>query len=196
MAALGYRVILLGKKHVNPEESFPFEYYEDDLTTTRGAGRDLKRILANPGDKPVCIMLVKFGTHFAWRHNRYGYDPDKVGIPPYLVDTPETREMRANYYSAITDMDEAVGKILDLLEEHNWVNDTLLIWTADHGSGWPHERDILYDAGINVPFIARWPGRIQPGSVSSALVSYVDLLPTFIEVAGGEVSAVVSKAGG
>lgn len=193
---LGYRVILLGKTHIRPPESFPFEYYPDLPRGNVGPGQDLRRILADPGDKPLCIVLCKFDTHWTWPHNRYGYDPDTINLPPYHPDTPETRELRANYYSEITEMDAAVGKVLDLLKEHRMEENTLTIWTADHGSAWPHERQMIYDAGTNSAFIARWPGHITPGSESHALISYVDILPTLIEVAGGEVSDVVSQCGG
>ena len=198
LSSLGYRVILMGKFHAKPPSSFPFEFYEDDETTlgTTKVGKDLRKVLASLGDKPVCILYAKFDTHYPWPHNNYHYDPRSVALQPYLVDTPETRQMRANYYSKITEMDQGVGQVLDLLKEYKLEANTLTLYTADHGSGWPHERDMLYDPGINVPFIARWPGKIQPGTVTDALTSYVDVAPTFIEAAGGNVGNVVAKAGG
>ncbi len=195
MSRLGYRVILLGKKHIKPEESYPFEFYDDDMSAL-GPGADLKRILADPGDKPLCIIMVKFHAHYGWFHNKHNYDPEAVDLPPYLVDTPETRQLRANYYSYIEDVDIAVGRVLDLLEERGMKDNTLTIWTADHGTQWPHERQNIYDAALHCPFIARWPGHIPPGSATDALVDYVDILPTFIEAAGGEVDAVIEEGGG
>ena len=191
-------MILLGKKHAKPADSFPFEYYEDQIREIghKRLGSDLEAILENPGEKPFCLILVKFGTHYDWPHNNYDYGPEDVQLQPYLVDTPETRKKRTNYYSAITGMDESVGQVLDLLKKHRLEEDTLVIWTADHGSGWPHERDMLYEAAINVPFIARWPGRIPAGSTNDALVSYVDILPTLVEVAGGDLSSLTSRIGG
>lgn len=195
LQSLGYRVVLMGKRHFKPAESFPFEWYDDSLSTP-GPGPDLQRLLDDPGNKPLCLIYVKFGTHFNWPHNRFNYDPQKVGLQPYLVDTPETREMRVNYYSSITQMDEEVGRVLDLLDEKGQPDNSLVIWTADHGSGWPHERDMLYDAGINTPFIARWPGKIAAGSTSDALISYVDLVPTLIDIAGGQPDRIVAECGG
>ena len=187
MADLGYRVILVGKKHVKPfKESFPFEYYQDGQISGQTVGEDVRKIFADPGDKPLCIVLAKFSAHSEWPHNRYNYDPDSLDVPPYLVDTPETRDLRARYYSKVTEMDEGVGTVLDWLQSYNLAENTLTIYTADHGSHWPHEKHNLYDAGVNVPFIARWPNRIEAGSVSYALTSYVDVLPTLIDIAGGE----------
>lgn len=203
MASLGYRVILMGKVHASPRESFPFEFYEDDelkpgIGTTK-MGSELRTVLAGVkgGGKPVCILYAKFSTHYPWPPVReYHYEPSEVALQPYLVDTPETRQMRAAYYTHIEDMDRGVGQVMALLEEYKLADDMLTIYSADHGSGWPHERDMLYGPGIHAPFIARWPGKIAPGTVTDALASLVDIVPTFIEVAGGDVSAVVSKNGG
>ena len=195
LSALGYRVILLGKKHITPWENFPFEYYDDD-DEPLGPGKALQSILAEPGDKPFCIIMCKFSAHVPWPHNDYGYDPQEDDIPPHLIDTSDTRHMRARYYSKITEMDDAVGKSLALLKAQNLEDNTLVIYTTDHGSDWPSEKWSLHDGGINQPFIARWPGKIKPGAVSDALVSFVDILPTFIEAAGGDVAGVVSQCGG
>lgn len=195
MTALGYRVVLLGKKHITPWENFPFEYYEDE-DEPLGPGSALQRLLAEPGDRPFCIIMCKFSAHVPWPHNDYGYEPQAEDIPPHLIDTPDTRAMRARYYSKITEMDAAVGRCLALLKAEGLEEDTLVIYTTDHGSDWPDEKWSLHDGGINQPFIARWPGKIEPGSVSEALVSFVDILPTLIETAGGDVDAVVARCGG
>ena len=195
LSALGYRVILLDKSHLRPPESFPFEYYPDKGNPL-GPGEDLLRILEDPGEKPFCIILGKFTAHVPWPDNKHGYRPEEVDIPPHLVDTPETRQMRARYYSKITDMDLAVGRVLDLLKAQGLVDNTLTIYATDHGTDWPNEKWNLNDGGLNVPFIARWPGEIEPGTVSDALVSLVDIVPTFIDIAGGDVSRVVSETGG
>jgi N-sulfoglucosamine sulfohydrolase len=197
MKSLGYRVIMLGKQHIKPKESFPFEYYDMKLGLD-GPGEDIRKILADPGDKPLCVLMCHFETHWDFRKGvgQYNYHPKDVEIPPYLVDTPETRAQRARYYSEIEFMDAAVGRVLDLLRETSLVENTLCIYASDHGTHWPHEKWNLYDAGINVPFVARWPGRIKPGTVSDGLVSLVDIVPTFIDVAGGEVSRVVADCGG
>ena len=184
LSALGYRVILLGEKHLTPWSDFPFEYYSDG-ERANGPGEDLERILTENRDQPWCIIMCRFSAHVPWPHNNTHYSPEEVDIPADHVDTPETRELRTRYYSKITEMDEGVGRVLDLLEQTNQDKNTLTIYTADPGTDWPRQKWNLYDGGINVPFIVRWPGKIKPGSVSDALISYVDVLPTFIDVAGG-----------
>ena len=67
--------------------------------------------------------------------------------------------------------------------------DVLFIHSSDHGSQWPFGKWNLYDYGIRVPFVAAWPGVIKPGTRSGAMIQWTDLLPTLVEVAGGEVRA-------
>ena len=62
-----------------------------------------------------------------------------------------------------------------------------MIYTSDHGSQWPFGKWNLYDYGIRIPLIAAWPGKIAPGSVSDAMVSWIDLLPTLIDIGKGVV---------
>ena len=196
MKAVGYRVIILGKQHIRPAEYFPFEEYDVRLGLD-GPGEDIRRILADPGDKPLCILMNHFETHWPFSHKGgIKTDPAKVEVPPYLVDTPETRSLRAKYYSEIELVDRSVGRVLDLLKERNMEESTLTIYASDHGSHWPHEKWNLYDAGIKIPFIARWPGQIKPGSRTDALISLVDIIPTFIDVAGGDPEPVVAGCGG
>jgi N-sulfoglucosamine sulfohydrolase len=197
MKSLGYRVVLLGKQHIKPEESFPFEY-RDEILGHRKHGKEIEGILADPGDKPLCIIMNHFETHWSFDHGQdeYPYNPDEVEIPPYLVDTPETREQRARYFSEITFMDNAVGNVLKLLRDTGMEENTLTIYASDHGSHWPREKWNMYDSGIKLPFIVRWPGEIKPGTRTEALASIVDIVPTFIDIAGGDVGRVVEKCGG
>ncbi|RLI83080.1 MAG: hypothetical protein DRP01_09370 [Archaeoglobales archaeon] len=93
-------------------------------------------------------------------------------------------------------MDDCLGSVLDLLKKTNQEQNTLFMWAPDHGSQWPHERQNVYDGALKMPFIARWPGKIKPGTKTDALCSLVDILPTFIDAAGGNVDELVTKCGG
>ena len=81
--------------------------------------------------------------------------------------------------------DAELGEIWDLARA-KLGGDTLLVFTSDHGGQWPFGKWNLYDAGTRVPLIAAWPGVVAPGATSAAMVSLADLLPTFIECAGGK----------
>ena len=119
-----------------------------------------------------------------WAPNN-GYEPKKLTLPPTFVDTPETREFRARYYTDVSTADRELGEILDLSRRKLGTN-ILFLYTSDHGAQWPFGKWNLYDAGIRTPFIAAWPGVIPPGSRSDAMVQWIDLLPTLIEFAGGK----------
>src|SRR5438105_3697418 len=74
---------------------------------------------------------------------------------------------------------------MESLKRHGMEENTLLIYTADQGPEWPHAKWTCYDMGLRVPFVARWPGVIKAGASNDALISLVDVLPTFVELAGG-----------
>jgi arylsulfatase A-like enzyme len=114
------------------------------------------------------------------------YDPAAIALPPTFIDTPGTREDRAAYYTDVSEMDRILGEVMDAVDGKGIADETLLIYTSDQGANWPFGKWCLYDAGIGVPLMMRWPGRVAAGSTSEALVSLADLLPTMLEAAGGD----------
>ncbi|MDZ7693989.1 MAG: sulfatase-like hydrolase/transferase [Balneolaceae bacterium] len=113
-------------------------------------------------------------------------DPDSVPVPPYLPDTPLVRRDIAQLYTNIEQMDRQVGQILADLEEDGLADNTVVFFWSDHGGPLPRQKSWVYDSGIHVPLIIRWPGHIAPGQVNGELVSFVDLAPTvLIDCRGG-----------
>ncbi len=115
-------------------------------------------------------------------------DPAKIQVPPYYPDTPLVREELARMYDNIADMDAQVGEILRQLDEDGLAENTIVFYWSDHGDGVPRAKRSLYDSGLHVPLMIRWPkglpGGPAPGSVSDQLVSFVDLAPTVLAMAG------------
>jgi arylsulfatase A-like enzyme len=125
-------------------------------------------------------------VHRAWpRATRFC--PDDVAVPPWLPDHPEVRKDLARFHQDIEDMDAAVGSVLTVLEETGIGKDTLVLFTTDHGAAFPGAKATLYDPGIRVPVICHWPGHVEGGAWHDALVSNLDVTPTVLEIAGGEV---------
>jgi len=115
--------------------------------------------------------------------------PADVTLPPYYPDTPLVRADVARHYNNIAYMDAQVGAILRQLDADGLAESTVVIWTTDHGDGLPRAKRELYDSGIEVPMIIRWPetyrpAGVEPGQVDSRLISFVDLAPTILELAG------------
>jgi uncharacterized sulfatase len=113
------------------------------------------------------------------------YPPEKIRLPPYFVDTPETREAMSRYLAEITYFDSQVGEAMTLIEKHGLTENTLLVVVSEQGSSMPFAKWTCYDNGLQSALIARWPRTIEAQSVNPAMVEYVDLLPTFVEAAGG-----------
>jgi arylsulfatase A-like enzyme len=118
-------------------------------------------------------------------------DPTEIELPPYYPDTPAVREELARVYDNIADMDSQVGELLRQLEEDGLADTTFVFYWSDHGDGIPRSKRSLYDSGLRVPLMIRWPRSMssgpRPGSVNEELVSFVDLAPTVLALAGVEV---------
>ena len=120
-------------------------------------------------------------------------DPKELQVPPYYPDTPLVRQELARMYDNIADMDGQVGEILKQLEDDGLAEDTIVFYWSDHGDGVPRSKRSLYDSGLRVPLMIRWPtslgSTIPPGSVRDELVSFIDLAPTVLALAGVEIPA-------
>jgi len=114
-------------------------------------------------------------------------DPAKMKLPAYYPDTPEVRRDLANYYDLVTAVDYQVGVVLEALEKAGVADNTIVLLTGDHGRGLPRSKRWVYNQGIHVPLIVRWPGHIKPGTVREDLVCFLDFAPTMLAVAGVDV---------
>jgi uncharacterized sulfatase len=86
-------------------------------------------------------------------------------------------------------MDANLGRVLACLERLGVASNTVCIYTSDQGAQWPFAKWGLYDQGIRVPFIVRWPGKAPAGVATDAMISLADVLPTLVELAGGQAPA-------
>ncbi|HEY0770746.1 MAG TPA: sulfatase [Sphingobacteriaceae bacterium] len=111
-------------------------------------------------------------------------DPDKVILPPYYPDHAVAREDWATYLESIQLMDSYVGNLLKQLEDEGLSENTVVIFTSDHGRCMVRDKQFVYDGGIKIPFIMRWPGQLKPGSVNSGLISAIDISATILQIAG------------
>ena len=85
------------------------------------------------------------------------YGLDDVEVPPFLPDTPTCRAELAQYYQSCTRIDQGLGELIKILKKAGKYNDTLLIFTSDHGIAMPGGKTTVYDPGLRVPFVVRNP---------------------------------------
>jgi N-sulfoglucosamine sulfohydrolase len=120
-------------------------------------------------------------------------DTARIQLPPYYPDTPLIREELGRVYDNIADMDGLAGDLLHQLEADGLSDNTIVFYWSDHGDGVPRGKRSLYDSGLRVPLMIRWPKRLNPpfapGTVSDQLVSFIDLAPTLLALAGVEIPA-------
>ena len=189
---LGYRVALSGKRHIAPQEVFPFEYVASVSNNPNFEAIDVFLSECKTDGTPFCLFACSNEPHSPWnKGDPSRYDADKLKLPPYFVDTPVTRENMTRYLAEITYYDGQVGQALALLDKHQLADNTLVIVVSEQGSSFPFGKWTCYDTGLQSAFVARWPGHIPAGTVNDALIEYVDVLPTYLELAGGEPPAVL-----
>lgn len=118
------------------------------------------------------------------------HDPSRVPLPPYYPDTPLVRKTVARYYDCVTLMDKQVGEILEQLDADGLSDDTVVFFYSDHGSGMPRHKRALFDSGMRVPMLIRFPGKFAklaphaPIGGVDRLVCFEDFGPTVLSLAG------------
>jgi arylsulfatase A-like enzyme len=110
-------------------------------------------------------------------------DPEKLKLPPYYPDHPVARDEYANYLDAVHLCDGYLGTLLDRLEREGLARDTIVVFSSDHGPLF-RGKQFLYDNGLRIPLIVRYPDGRGAGTVDDRLVSGVDLAPTLLGFAG------------
>lgn len=139
-----------------------------------------------PG-QPFFARITFGGTHRAWKRDpQRPISADDVELPPYYADTPFVRRDWANGLEQMQLVDREVGQLLKRLEEEGLAENTLVIFIGDHGRCHIRGKQFLYDGGIRIPMIIRWPGKVAPGQVSDQLAMSIDLCATILAAAGIE----------
>lgn len=191
LARNGYHTALIGVHHeADKEDATVLGYSEWYYKKNKGNDatdfhhlEKAKEFLGNAKslNKPFFLAFGMRNTHRPWPKNP-NPQPEYV-MPPFPVaDTPENRLDFCDYLESLSHADECIGGILDSLKENGLWDDTVVLYTTDHGLAYPNMKCNLYDTGTGVAFILRRPG--QKHSVCDALCSQIDLYPTVCELLG------------
>ncbi|MCG8696749.1 MAG: sulfatase [Bacteroidales bacterium] len=181
---VGYEVAAFGKIAHGPADQYDYGF--DFISKPkRGLASNVEKYFAQrTSDKPLCLMVGDRRPHVPWIAESE-YKADEVDLPPYLIDTKETREHRARYYTDIEGLDAELGQVYELAKKQLG-EDFIFIYTSDHGGQWPFGKWNLYDAGIRTPLVISWKGNIKANTRTDAMVSWIDIFPTLLDIIGVE----------
>ena len=139
-----------------------------------------------PG-QPFFAQVTEATTHRTWKRDEENpIDEDDVELPPYYPDTPLIRRDWANGLEQLQRADKTIGKLLQKLDDDGLRDNTLVILIGDNGRCMPRGKQFLYDGGISIPLLMRWPGHIKPQTVCDDLVNTLDICKTIVDLAGVE----------
>lgn len=185
LRAVGYWSANVGKLHLGNNAAKQFDVVNPRVNDWR------KVLETRPEGKPFFFALGFVDAHRPFDRGAITppFPPEKVVVPPYLADTPETREDLAAFYDEIRRLDQITGELVAYLREVGAYDNTLIIFMGDNGNPFPREKTTLYDSGIATPLIFLWSDRLKTPRVHPGLVSLVDIAPTVLEAVGVAVPA-------
>lgn len=195
MGDLGYRVGLAGKTHINPPIVYRFEMVEgverDCVSATAEfEPQEIRDFMKRDDSQPFCLSVAFTMPHCPWTvGDPSHFDPDKLELPPYLADTKDTRTDFCKYLAEIEELDRQTGQLLEILEASGKAQNTIVIFTSEQGAQWPGCKWTNWNTGVHTGFIVRWPGVTDSGKRCEAIIQYCDILPTLIDIAGGDMPA-------
>jgi len=135
--------------------------------------------------QPFFAQLTFPGTHRKWKRDPENpIDIENVSIPPYYPQTDFAKRDWANGLEAAQIVDREVGEVLQRLEDEGLADNTLVFLIGDNGRCMPRGKQFLYDGGIQVPILVRWPAKIEAGQIREDLVQTIDISKTILDVAG------------
>ena len=156
----------------------------DDRETAASAAEYVRT-----ADGPFFLSATFFETHRPFpARDEHDVDPD--GIRPFdpLPNVPATREDVAGFHASAARLDDCLGQVLDALEDQGVLDETLVVYTTDHGPAFPGMKCTLSDAGTGVALLARFPDGPR-GETVDGLVSHTDFVPTLAEYLDLDVDA-------
>jgi N-sulfoglucosamine sulfohydrolase len=214
MKRAGYRTGRMGKKHYRPENLFPFDFdppewgSEEDILRHRDdvwlADRCAEFVRDDKDDAPYFLYWCSHDPHrnseradHPLRPDDFGnpvvsfpgdeeepVDPGDVVVPPWLPDLPEVRAEIAEYYQSIARLDRGVGRLIDLVHDAASDRPTVIIYLSDNGAAFPVAKTTLYEPGMQLPLIVSNARQGSAGASCDALVTWADLAPTVLDLAG------------
>ena len=206
LSEAGYRTARIGKYHVAPQGVYKFEVVlQANSRNPVEMAEKCREFIAAPDSQPFFLYFCTDDPHrsngeaekqpdkpnpFGNRAEGYRgvkeikYDPKDVIVPPFLPDIPQCRAELAQYYQSVSRVDQGVGQLMSVLKETGKYDNTVVIYISDNGIAFPGAKTTLYEPGMNLPCIVRSPYQKARPVVCNALISWADLTPTILDLAG------------
>ena len=191
MAEEGYRVARAGKNHPVNLDVYRFEELPGFPVNcvSREASYDtsgIREFIARDDPRPFLLFVCSIHPHAPWTWGDPSeFDPDRLVMPENCIGDRRMREIFTHYLAEVRALDDEVGSVLETLTECGELDNTLVLFLGEQGPQLPGGKWTCWYPGVHSALLARYPARIRPGRVSDAVVQYEDLLPTFIDLAGG-----------
>ena len=185
----GYYTALSGKHHMGKQADPAFE----KISRGKGPGKEedwVQILQERPKDKPFFCWFASTDAHRDWQFTDDAprIDPKSISVPPYLVDTPDTRQDLADYHFEVARTDTFAGRLREEIRRQKIEQNTYFIYMADNGRPFPRCKTRVYDSGVKSPLIISCPSKIQPGVCKSMVSVNLDIGATILDLAGVEKS--------
>ena len=201
----GYFIGIKGKvAHSTPDTPYPWDVQTDEgkkTASTYGAFTKDAIAQSQAANKPFYLLVNISDPHLPFYAMGKGgvtvpdkdvpsrvYTPDEIAVPGYLPDLPITRKELSHYYSSVRRADDCVAETLQALDASGEAENTAILFLSDHGMPFPFAKTNVYHHSTRTPWMVRWPGTVEPGSVDKKhMISAIDFMPTVLDMAGIDV---------
>jgi N-sulfoglucosamine sulfohydrolase len=204
---IGYRTARIGKHHNAPEEVYFFDTkLPGNSRSPVEMANNCEEFITADNDKPFFLYFATSDPHrggglaneLPYKPDRFGNKPnrgaypgideqfyglDDVIVPPFLPDTPTCRAELAQYYQSCARIDQGLGRLIEILKKNGKYENTLILYTSDHGMAFSGGKTTVYEGGLRVPFVVRNPYAKKRGHTNQSMISFIDITPTLLDFA-------------
>jgi len=188
----GYRTIIAGKYHVGPPSVYPFKFRVNNYLAKGAkyllpdeAAEACRKYITETSDRPFFLYFCPKEPHSPfYRQKADSIAAKDVILPSFLADTPAIRKRMAKYCMSVQQADLGLVKLIEILKDTKQWDKTIIVYLSDNGAPFPGAKTNLYDPGIRLPLVIRTLSMIEGGQISDAMVSWVDIAPTLLELVG------------
>lgn len=193
-----YFTAITQKFHMSPPWKFPYTARNPVHNDPEKYKKVISDFIDQSGDAPFFFQANvspphrNFDSHMK-KFPQYMPDVNEIVVPDYLADTPLMREDLSKYYGCVQLADACAGAIIETLKAKGEFDNTLIIYTSDHGQPYHRAKASTYGEGLHVPFVVAGPN-VTKGQVSEALISHTDIMPTVLDFLGLPIPETVQGA--